>query len=116
MERQKTNSITHLVKIIANEEIDKRKEELSQAARPHMVHQVVDCSEFLESIQSSVDRAYNIWTDEEDQILLDEYKVAVAQIAKNHGRSINAIKSRLNVKLNEAILGRRTDDTKTGTS
>ena len=50
---------------------------------------------FIESIQSSLKEAGNYWSDEEDNLLVQEVRTAISQIAKNHHRSNGAIASRV---------------------
>ena len=83
--RKKTNSITHLVKIVAEEVFDKRMNEISQQTP----------EKFLESIQSDLTKAGQIWSTEENQMLIDEVRVAVATIAKNHQRTVGSIIARV---------------------
>ena len=83
--RQKTNSITHLVKIVAEEVFhDLMKKRPQQTPR-----------EFLDLIQSDLEMAGQKWSKAEDQMLIDEVRVAVATIAKNHQRTIGAIVARV---------------------
>ena len=95
MSREKSDSITHLVKIVANEEIDKRIRELKQQV-PTIIK--IDGSEFIQNIVSSVTKAGVPWTNEEDLLFEQEVRTAVAQIAKNHKRSIGAVKARISQK------------------
>ena len=92
--REKSDSITQLVKIVANEEIDKRVKEF----RSTPVHTTIDCSELIEKIVSSVSKAGQPWLEDEDILLEQEVKAAVAQIAVNHHRSLGAIKARISQK------------------
>ncbi len=98
--RDKSSSITHLVKTVANEEIDKRFSYIegrinSLIERNIMRNKVIDASDFLEKIQTTLEKAGAPWSDEEDDILIQEIKTAVSQIAKNHNRSKGAIRARV---------------------
>ena len=89
--RDSSNSITHLVRIVAEEVFNelwekKRKEDKSLA------------DFFCETIQTNVEKAGRPWGLEEDNLLMEEIKTAVAQIALNHKRSRGAIESRIRQK------------------
>ena len=101
MIREKSDSITHLVKIVANEEIDRRLHELKILRAPQTIN--ILAQEFIEKIRSSVEKAGQPWLPEEDDLLVQEVKTAVAQIALNHKRSNGAIKARISQK--QLILG-----------
>lgn len=53
---------------------------------------------FCQKIKSSLEKAGTPWTGDEDELLYQEIRYAVAQIAKNHGRSISAILCRVKDK------------------
>ena len=102
MEREKTNSITHLVKIVArevfNEEFRDRSMKLS-VDRLRIEDEIRSLgTDFLGKIQTSLEKAGRLWSREEDALLEQEVRTAVAQIAKNHSRSIVAITSRISQK------------------
>ena len=52
----------------------------------------------LGNITTSLKEAGQKWNPEEDQLLIQEVKIAIAQIAKNHHRSTVAIESRIQQK------------------
>jgi hypothetical protein len=102
--REKTNSITNLVKIVAREvfkdSIRTRPLELRNIIREICKDEIDKCNwydidTFLEPLKSGLENAGTYWSKEEDQLLIDEVKVAVAQIAKNHKRSVGAIIARV---------------------
>ena len=102
MEREKTNSITHLVKIVAREVV---VEELRTRFRnqhrndTELLARIDELGRnFYGAIQTSLEKAGQYWLKEEDELLIQEVEIALAQIAKNHGRSIIAIRSRINQK------------------
>lgn len=96
MDRKSSTSITELVKIIANEEIDKRITELKILRAPQVVN--IQAGDFISKVQISTEKAGQYWTAEEDDLLVHEINAAVAQIAINHKRSLSAIKSRVSQK------------------
>jgi hypothetical protein len=85
--RESSNSITKLVKIVA-------KEVIEEYMATHDIR-VISTSECCERIASSLERAGDSWDDAEDNLLCKEFDTALAQMARNHGRSIGAIQSRL---------------------
>ncbi len=94
MTREKTDSITHLVKIVAGEVFDRKiKEYDHKGATEETV-----IRNMLGNITSSLKEAGLTWLPREDALLIDEVRIAVAQIAKNHSRSIVAIESRIRHK------------------
>jgi hypothetical protein len=106
MSREKTDSITHLVKIVAREEIrsylvDRHSPAAEEVARSHrkLSERLDELGErFMGDIQTSLERAGGTWLKEEDTLLVQEVRTALAQIAKNHARSIVAIRSRINYR------------------
>jgi len=98
-ERKSTNSITHLVKIVAGEVFNERMRNMSmkhnfdlQASADKIVAQL------LGNIVSSLESANSAWLENEDDLLIKELDVAIAQIAKNHRRSKGAILARISHK------------------
>jgi hypothetical protein len=83
------------MKDVANEEINKRLDLLPKQHTVAYVYQTVDGPEFLNNITKAIERAGQSWTKEEDALLRQEFRTAVAQIALNHKRSRNAIRERL---------------------
>ena len=100
MSREKTNSITHLVKVVAREEIATFTRELRAANSCQCEDLSKQLSamgiKFLGEIQTSLEKVGEKWTQEEDTLLIYEVRTALAQIAKNHSRSIGAIRARVN--------------------
>jgi len=96
--REKTDSITHLVKIVAGEVFDKKVREKYEYSFDMQRAEETVIASLLGSITSSLKEAGQIWHPEEDQLLIQEVKVAMAQIAKNHNRSKGAIRSRIQQK------------------
>lgn len=95
MSRQQTNSITHLVKIVANEEIDRRINELKQEAINTQPRIGVLTENFRKDLQASLDNAGGPWSDAENCQLREELAVALALIAKTHSRSGGAISAKV---------------------
>ena len=88
--REKTNSVTRLVKIIA-EEVSRevvREELLNLKVQP-------PCEKFCGAIKSNLGNAWAAWTISEEELLLKEVQIAIKQIAKNHCRSEAAIWKRI---------------------
>lgn len=106
--REKTDSITHLVKIVAeevtlgyfnkfHEKLDILEEDIDvlKAFNCKKVVHKIDMAEaeqrvlaqLIGNIESSVKKAGNYWTKEEDFLLVQEIRTAIAQIAQNHQRS-----------------------------
>ena len=94
-EREKTNSITHLVKIIANEEIDKRIHKMKIYSTNYKDMEEKILSSLLSNITNSLEQVGQKWETEEDNLLSVEIELAITQIAKNHHRSKGAITSRI---------------------
>lgn len=88
MDREKTNSITELVKIVAREvfvEENKKTRALAYEATKN----------FCNDLKAEINKAGASWTEDEECALRKEVAVALEIIAKKHGRSYGAIKSRL---------------------
>ena len=104
MDRESTNSMTKLTKVIALEvnkprfeRLEKHIKQLEADAQFFRI-QNTDAKELVRSVQSSLEKAGDPWFHTEDSLLVDEVKMAIAQIAKNHNRSYGAIKARINHK------------------
>ena len=101
-DRPKTNSITHLVKIVAKE-VTETKFSILEDRISILVDRVkklengkpIDVAPFLENIKSSMEEAWQPWKKEEHELLIAELKVAITTIAKNHKRSKGAITTRI---------------------
>lgn len=91
MNREKTDSMTHLCKIIAEEVFTERM-------RTFHTDFYRLGEELCQDIKSSLAQAGKIWPPSEDELLAQEVKVAIAQIAKNHRRSSESIRCRIRDK------------------
>ena len=101
--REKTDSITHLVKIVAKEVFNNKSENIN-----FKFNQLVDRVSRLETqllkhetsekIILEMERAGECWTEQEDAMLRAELKIAMTVIAKTHDRSYGAITSRIGQK------------------
>jgi len=96
--REKTNSVTHLIKIVAKEvyddQLDKifeRIEKLESSAHVHLFQPTFS----PETIKS---RAGEAWTEDEERALDDELTRALEWIAQKHGRSSGAIQARISYR------------------
>ena len=103
MDRESTNSMTKLTKVIALEVNKPRFERLENQIdllkqKVEFVLLNTDVTEMVKSVQSSLKSAGDPWQYAEDGLLVDEVKMAIAQIAKNHNRSHGAIRARINHK------------------
>jgi hypothetical protein len=101
MEREMTNSITHLVKIVSREVA---QEEIKKAT--HFTTEAIKSvsREHLENLTSSLAKAGDTWEDEEKELFIQEVKTAIAQIAVNHKRSRGAIHAALKKSIIEGGL------------
>lgn len=106
--REKSNSVTHLVKIVAREVIAE-----NDIAAKQLVERIRDLEksignlnlkigtslhEAIDTVKSTLENAGGIWSRFEDQSLVHEVDMALATIAKNHKRSVGAIRVRINQK------------------
>ena len=102
MDRESTNSMTKLTKVIALEvtkpRFEKLEDKINRLKETLCFHLNMDVTEMVKSVQSSCERARSMWTRSEDSNLADEVEMAIAQIAKNHNRSHGAIRARINHK------------------
>ena len=112
--REKSGSITHLVKIVAEEVFEKLTADKFRGLADHVNKLFVEQSshdslhtlemlgrvgnEFCRDIKSSLEKAGRPWTSEEDALLVQEIKTAVAQCAVNHQRSRGSIRARIEDK------------------
>ena len=115
--REKTDSITHLVKIVAREVFEDQVGELytvwdgkidritileRQVRKLFALSNEVLTEEVLKrfnSIQSNLEKAGRVWSKDEDELLVWEVRTAVATIAKSHQRSKGAIRDRISQKI-----------------
>lgn len=86
-------AIEYFIRDIINEEINKKVSQLGIQDTTKVTH--VEGVEFLNNVTKAVERSGQQWTKEEDVLLRQEFRTAVAQIALNHKRSRNAIRERL---------------------
>ncbi len=97
--REKTNSLTHLTKILIKEtmESDIRIicDRLCQLETHKYKEKTDYTSVFLSSIKNNLRNVGGPWSHKEDDLLLSEMKVAMETVAANHGRTVGAITSRL---------------------
>jgi len=102
MAREKTNSITRLVKILA-EEVVVDKLESSMINIVDIVHKKVydqikmdmKNSKNAEKVRKALDRQGELWDETEVRLLKLEIREAIKGIAENHSRTEGAIKSRI---------------------
>lgn len=97
--REKSSSITQLVKTVAKEVNEHRirsVEERMSRIETQAAGWVGMGTEFHKRIESDLRKAGEFWTDSEHQILVEEVATAIATIAKNHHRSHGAIRARIN--------------------
>ena len=99
MPREETNSITHLVKIVAkevvNEEINSKFEEFEGYIRDEFLS---NTDEKIDAVRNSCQRAGDTWTRAEETQLGQEVRMAIKQIAQNHQRSSRAIIERIRAR------------------
>lgn len=102
--RPKTNSITHLVKIVAREvfedkfdflhrKVNRLERELNEVEMP-----LVPDDAFLKQLESDLENAGGPWFGKEDRELSVEVDTVIRFLAKRHGRSVGAISSRIRQK------------------
>lgn len=111
--REKSNSLTHLTKILVKEVMEsdlkniynrlchlETHNEIEKETKKIVID--IDVKEFLNNIKNKLDNVGESWEKEEEEILKREMKVAIATIAANHGRTVGAITSRLeNMKFHD---------------
>jgi len=118
--REESNSITQLVKIVALEVIQQERQDavqlevaqqirdlphgltiteiksyISREATKHFDEVYAINRRYIKDVQTSLTRAGGPWRNDEDATLKNEWDMAIAQMAKNHGRTKGAIKCRL---------------------
>ena len=89
--RESSSSITQLVKIVAREVVEEYMKE-----KVRLFHRSAD--DVCREMQFTMEKAGRKWSPDEDELLLTEIKTAIAQMAKNHGRSYTAIRLRVQDK------------------
>ncbi len=120
-QREESRSITHLVKIVAEEVCHKllgehytawhtndgkvvekvmaKHYEKCHMHQPNSLEQLGRMgNEFCATIKSTLEKAGRPWSNEEDALLVQEIKTAVAQAAVNHQRSRGSIRARIEDK------------------
>jgi len=108
-DREKTNSITHLVKIVAQEvfnenyklkeiqkQIDELEKEIDSLKRIFFKKEYAE--ENVKIAENSLKNNRAIWSDYEDKLLKKEFECALNNIALSHKRTSGAIRSRINQK------------------
>ena len=91
-----SDSITYLVRKIANEVFDTKIKDHELTRRRIYEIDLRDTeNRICEGIKSSLEKAGRPWHTPEDGLLTQEVNTAIAQIAKNHSRSSNAIAIRI---------------------
>jgi hypothetical protein len=86
--RRKTNSITDLVKIVA-------EEVATEVAEKVFDKKMKDWRLETDSIKREITNAGQIWSEEEDDWLEAEMDAAIKQIAHNHKRTVLSIQCRM---------------------
>jgi hypothetical protein len=81
MERDKTNSVTHLVKIIAQEVVDEALKNVYERLCKLETYKAVNAGDF--------------WNGFEDQTLTAQLDNFISSVAKIHGRTEGAIRARV---------------------
>jgi len=103
-DRPKTNSITHLVKIVAKEVLEDRLPKSYGLARDHeeRLSQLEEFwkkplldTKFLTELESDLENAGGPWYPNEDRKLEAEVDVILRFLAKKHSRTVGAIKARI---------------------
>ena len=96
LRRGESNSITQLVRIVAGEVFDERVADLKLTLKRIYEIDLRDAeNRVCMGIKSSLEKAGRPWHTPEDGLLTQEVNTAIAQIAKNHSRSSNAIAIRI---------------------
>lgn len=100
--RESTTSITHLVQIVAREEAYRVLNEHLDTSNHHNCNSCKYQEEMtklgdqlLNRLVSNLEKAGTPWLPAEEELLEQEFRAAIATIAKNHQRSIGAINERL---------------------
>lgn len=103
MTRERSNSITHLVKIVAREEMNEPLIELEERINYKLAElgskirglesEVKTCAEKFPP--SEIKRVGDSWSDWEENTLLKEYHDFIRRASAHHGRNQAGITSRL---------------------
>ena len=91
-----SDSITYLVRKIADEVFDTKVKDLKLTLKRIYEIDIKEAeNRVCMGIKSSLEKAGRPWHTPEDGLLTQEVNTAIAQIAKNHSRSSNAIAIRI---------------------
>jgi len=104
--REASTSITHLVKTVAKEVVDRELDVLSRCQvinekRLFELERVFkepflpDLKDFLYELKSDLEEAGQPWMLNEDKKLAVEVETILTYLAKRHSRSVGAIRSRI---------------------
>lgn len=85
--RLRTDSITHLVKIVAGEVFDEKMKEVRLRDK-----------ELRDDAKEYFSRAGEFWSQIEDDLLVQEIDSILDRLATKHGRTTGAIRSRISQK------------------
>lgn len=95
-QREKTNSITHLVKIVAEEVIDTKLSAITKYIDRSMAEAVrVELGSFIVERQPPGDRTGEHWSTKEDNYLRLLYDEFLNNVAVEFKRSQGAIRARI---------------------
>jgi hypothetical protein len=100
LSREKTDSITHLVKVVALEMIEQHLDESYKGLdeRLEALETLGESSKPVEVNFGDCQRAGNLWSTFERVSLDVDLKAFLINMAKKHGRSVGAIKCELNIE------------------
>lgn len=108
MERKSSNSITHLVKTVAEEVAhdmyEDRITELETVDRPIMpsaegcCHNIECALAKFSTTYTPDSRCGHSWTARESNTFQKEFETAIRWIARNHGRSVGAIRAKIKIE------------------
>ena len=100
--RERTDSVTHLVKIIANEVFDDRLQRIKNSLSHYNgLKERIETLEkriVLQEVTNNLQKAGESWSPVEDKLLRDSVDQAIDIIASAHGRTHVAIRSRIGQK------------------
>lgn len=109
--REKTNSITHLVKIIAEEVFEEKFGTLQIPPPTGLLGRIEVIEDFIKinvkppisnegaTTYSGDVNAGKPWSDFEDDVLAREFAHTLRILSERHGRTIGAIRERIKVNL-----------------
>ena len=93
MNREKSNSITHLVKIVAKEVV----EDLLKGYKENILEEHLTLKR--REVANNATNAGEFWTKDEDDLLETEVLLSMLKIAKKHNRTLGSIRCRIQDKL-----------------